>query len=163
MDTLHEKISRLKKLIKSEDEFDLGPDYHPEVNAFYKDYLKATPGGHFGLGRQFNNEAFIEMSPQKEKMGKKPTVHLDWLSSWEKGSGAGTRAMQMLTNLADKHGVHMKLMVGSGPGGLKTSPVPQLKKFYKKHGFETEGANKRTSRNMSREPQKPLMEYAKEE
>lgn len=52
-----------------------------------------------------------------------------------KSRGHGTKALEVLTNLADQHGVTLRLYADS----IGSSPLSQqeLKRWYRKHGFRT--------------------------
>jgi DNA topoisomerase-1 len=70
-------------------------------------------------------------------------VHLSSIITFSpKGKGAGSRALQSLTRLADKHGVTLDGLVKpiDNAGDSETSSLTkdQLHKWYAKHGFERE-------------------------
>jgi hypothetical protein len=72
-------------------------------------------------------------------------IHIHDIVSFEQGSGAGTKALQVLIKLADKHNLSLNL-TAKGYASTKTS---QLKKWYKKFNFEHDEAG---SQEMTRKP-----------
>lgn len=109
----------------------------PAALKFMEEFHAATE--HNGiddrLGRVHANEALIAAEPMPEFWHAHPTVHVGWLQALQEGHGAGTRAMQFVTQLADKHGVRLELSAGSNRGGFNTAPKKFLRSFYAKHGF----------------------------
>jgi hypothetical protein len=109
----------------------------PAALKFMEEFHAATE--HNGiddrLGRVHANESLIAAEPMPEFWHAHPTVHVGWLQALQEGHGAGTRAMQFVTQLADKHGVRLELSAGSNRGGFNTAPKKFLRTFYAKHGF----------------------------
>lgn len=67
-----------------------------------------------------------------------PNVRISAIASLgERGKGAGSRALQQITALADRHGVTLEL--GAKPfrvgGSGKRLTAAQLKRWYARHGF----------------------------
>lgn len=83
--------------------------------------------------------ATVHVSPHSDG------IHIHDIRSLDQGSGAGTEALKHLTNLADKHGVPLDLHAH----GYANTKTTQLKKWYKKHGFES---GKGSGDYMTREP-----------
>lgn len=87
------------------------------------------------------------------------TVHISWLntdpaaSGKTRGTGLGSYMLKKLTGLADTHGVKLTLAAARAPGMSKSIglSVPQLKKWYGRHGF-VEGRG--GAGWMERDPQK---------
>jgi hypothetical protein len=70
-------------------------------------------------------------------------IHLHDISSHKPKSGAGTKALKHLTSLADKHNVPISghaSAYSKEDGHIKSDSG--LKKWYKKHGFETKDSGK---------------------
>jgi len=80
-----------------------------------------------------NNEAAVELSRTSNG------IRLHAIRSFAPKSGAGTRAMQVVMNVADKHGFTItgtaKPFDTGQKGTLKSAP---LKQWYKKLGFEVD-------------------------
>lgn len=87
--------------------------------------------------RVVNNEAVVELRPMGDVMW------LDWINAFNPGSGAGARTLDWLVDLANRHGVTLKLFshsmnedsVSGREGGLNQA---QLDAFYKSRGFSRE-------------------------
>lgn len=72
-------------------------------------------------------------------------IHIHDIQSHSPGSGAGTKALEHLKDLADKHAVKLHI----NAKGYAVTKTSQLKKWYKKHGFTHDSNN---SESMTREP-----------
>lgn len=71
-----------------------------------------------------------------------PVVYVEWVMALNHGKklGEGSRTMEWVCALADKHGVKLRLHAGNqGQGGMKTLGVRVLLRFYKRYGFKQEG------------------------
>jgi len=93
----------------------------------------------------FNNRARIIGNAHVELFHDGDGVTIKDIQSHEQGSGAGTRALQYLVKLSDKHKVPLNLYA-KGYASTKTS---QLKNWYKKHGFEPDDDG---AQEMTRKP-----------
>lgn len=83
-------------------------------------------------------------------------IRLNSILAVERNQGAGTRAMNLLTQLADKHKVKMQL--GAKPFGKLDDALDkrQLIKFYQKFGFVRKPyllQSEKLSNQMIREPE----------
>lgn len=85
------------------------------------------------------------------------TVHVESIRADQPGQGAGTQAMQQLTQLADKHGVKLTLdAVPLKPAeGEAAIPAEKLQDFYKSQGFNSTEGGLVEGRAMVREPTAP--------
>jgi GGDEF domain-containing protein len=117
---------------------------------FIRDYKAATHPNPFTHRSRVTNESWIEAEPWN---GGILLNFINTLPSDEgtpnagKRTGAGSRALRMLTDIADKNGVTMYLHAKKvGPNGLSTA---QLKKWYQRNGFKA----LRGSDQLVREPQ----------
>lgn len=111
----------------------LGTFVGKQKSKAFMDDLHATTSEHpFNPNmRIVNNSATVHISPNLDG-----SVHLHDIMSLHPRSGAGTEALQHLTNLADKHGVAI-----SGTAKAYTDhqgrigKSSRLKSWYQKHGF----------------------------
>lgn len=76
-------------------------------------------------------DAHVHVSPMNG------SIHIHDIKSYKQGSGAGTEALKHLTSLADKHKVNLHL----NAQGYENTKSSQLKKWYKRHGFEHDSKN----------------------
>lgn len=99
---------------------------------FMKELWKTTFGNPFDpRERVVNNESAVTMK-YNPNFGEN-RLSLNLVRSFEKGKGAGGRAMDFITKLADKHKMEVQIDVKPvGKGGLGTA---KLMKFYAKFGF----------------------------
>lgn len=92
--------------------------------------------------------AAIEVAPRGGKL------RLKSVRSTEKGTGAGTKALNAVLAIADKHGVEMEL-TASPYGDEKTRlDKDQLVEWYKRHDFEDEEGRDPALGYMVRKPKK---------
>lgn len=123
----------------------------PNVEAFMNEYFDATADHPFSRNaRVFNNIATMEVSP----FG--PGVHISDVLAVEEGKGAGNEAMQFLCALADKHGVTLDLTAkgyGERAGRMGTK---ELRNWYVKFGFVSQGGYEEDGFDMERKPKKTL-------
>ena len=76
-----------------------------------------------------NNGTLIEIKTRAD--GENKIMNLSFISVVNKRQGYGTKTMELLTNIADKHNYSMRLIISSKFGTSKKV----LRKFYKKFGF----------------------------
>jgi predicted peroxiredoxin len=105
------------------------------VNAFMKDVAKSA-----SMRNPINPSELIMFNKVGvELITRGNKVYLQHIRAFEKGKGAGKQAMELLMQLADKHGVEITLCAKSTDrGGMSTS---QLKKWYTKYGFVSDKRN----------------------
>jgi hypothetical protein len=97
-----------------------------------QDLYDATEGNPLGNGRVLNWEVLIHAYPVWG------AIHVSEIRTLlDLGKGAGTRALNLLTALADHNGVDLTLHPKRvGKRGLTTA---QLRQWYKRHGFVSDG------------------------
>ncbi len=108
------------------------PDHHKAagspLDAFMKDFFAGTYSNPFNpRERVLGEDAIIELRPFDDK------IHLSFIRSVERGAGGGSKALDWLCSLADKHGVAMDLDAKPVGKGLNKS---QLIKWYVSRGFD---------------------------
>lgn len=111
---------------------------------FFEELRSNTVENPIGDGRVFRRESLLDVRPQNGK------AIIQWVQALETKKGAGTRAMQFITELADKHGVDLMLFVEplDAKGAIKKRA---LTNFYKKFGFITkDGMMHRKAQNTAR-------------
>jgi hypothetical protein len=107
-----------------------------DVNGFMDELYALTKENPINPAERLtDNLAGIEVSPWGDG------VHIGSVVSYgPKGSGIGTSAMKLVTQLADKHGVTLTAIVSpiknAGSGEGKSLTKAQLHKWYKSQGFE---------------------------
>jgi hypothetical protein len=79
-----------------------------------------------------SNEAAIEVTPAMA-FDDGPALHIAAIRSFAPGTGAGSRALKTITDVADKHGITLDLEA-RGFGDSKLDDI-ELIKWYKRHGF----------------------------
>ena len=79
--------------------------------------------------------AGVELRPDINRIN---TVVLDSIQSFHQGVGAGTYALKMVTNLAEKHGISV---VGKMQKFGKGLSKPKLRAWYVRHGFDVDQFN----------------------
>jgi hypothetical protein len=125
----------------------MNPDETPGARVkqeFDEKNLQDAPAGYLGK-RVGAATAEVYRDP-----GDPNAVHIEKLTADKPGSGAGTAALQHITDLADKHGARVTL--DAVPQGMNKVSTARLKAYYERHGFESDG---RTENSMTREPQGP--------
>lgn len=105
------------------------------LSAFMKDLYKQTQSHPFDDRQRLLGMVGMEVSPWSGM------IHLSSIISYEKkGEGQATKALQKLTEMADKYGVILhgtaKAIPEAGAKNKKSLTTEQLKKWYKKNGFE---------------------------
>jgi len=110
------------------------------LNAFMKEWWSAThPNPIDGSERLigFSKEAWLTVKLKPLWGG----IHIEWMQVIPGGErqGAATKALKVITDLADKHKVPMTL--NAKPVGEPKIPKAKLKALYKKAGFVSEGGD----------------------
>lgn len=83
--------------------------------------------------RDIGGKAFVEVYPYEGQIHVKDITSTSPASFGEQGSGGGSKALRLLTELADKHNIELQLSPqANGPKGLSDD---QLKSWYMRHGF----------------------------
>lgn len=100
----------------------------------------------FGVGDGF---AIIEPKPYDDH------VYLTAFRVTAQGKGIGGAVMKTLTDLADEHGVTLRLVARplDVHAPLKKTPKARLIAFYKRHGFKPDPVYTASSGHMVRTPQ----------
>lgn len=81
--------------------------------------------------RLINGNVGVHVSPTSDG-----NIHIHDIMSYEPRSGAGTKALQHLKALSDKHGVPLEGTASAYTSeGGRIGKSSQLKKWYTKHGF----------------------------
>jgi hypothetical protein len=111
---------------------------------------ETTPNPFYGRERVLGDSAAIEIS---EQWGGDNDILVNSIRSFEKGKGSGSKALTLLTTLADKYGVnlHLDAKPFGDQGGLKKA---DLIKFYKRHGF-VQNQNYATKESLIYRPKRP--------
>jgi SPP1 gp7 family putative phage head morphogenesis protein len=105
------------------------------LGAYMQEYKSKTQQHPFDPRQRLLGNVGMEVSIFDRK------IHLSSIISYgNKGSGEGTKGLNFLKGLADKHGVQIegtaKAIPLAGARNKASLTTPQLKKWYKKHGFE---------------------------
>lgn len=142
----------------------MSADVPAAAEALFLEYWAATHSNGFDwrLGRYVpthwpdrDKGALLILTPMTHAWlgrNRTPVVNVEWLMALNHGKklGEGTRAMQWVITLADKHGVQLRLHAGNqGQRGMRTLPGRTLIRFYKRFGFKQQGPK---SYEMTREP-----------
>ena len=101
------------------------------VSSFMDAFKKHTAENPIGEGRVYRNESLVRLEPFSGG------IHLYWLQALQPKKGAGTRALSLVTTLADVHDVSVTLFASPEPKGKGNISTAALKKFYGAHGFKT--------------------------
>lgn len=98
--------------------------------------------------------AAVELQRQLKEEVKESSVYLAFIKTVEQGIGAGSAALQIICDLADKHNVSIDLTVCAVPHHARNQRRAmnnaQLRKWYARNGFVRTGCS-----DMTRYP-KPL-------
>lgn len=104
------------------------------AHRFMEEWYEMTTGNPIGNGRIFCHESLIHVYPVSTAIY---VSEIRTLLDLQKG--AGHRALAMLCGLADLHSVDLTLVPKRvGKRGLTT---PELRRWYKRHGFVSEGGD----------------------
>jgi len=142
-------MKTFKRFIKENTVIKLGSRLtHPGVAGFMDELGKTSHQHPFNHNEKLIGNASVHVSPHGDG------IHLHDIHSFEPKSGAGTAALKHLTSLADKHGVSIsgvaKAYMDNRSGKIADSS--QLKSWYGKHGFSSNGGNRRDGYDISYEP-----------
>lgn len=100
-----------------------------------------------GRGRAYDSAVEVLLYDEIEGFELVPEeIYLDRIKATALRQGFGTRAMQMLTGLADKHGIHLLLHAQADHTREGVPSTSDLVDFYKKHGFFKCGSNNMMTR-----------------
>jgi hypothetical protein len=120
------------------------------VEAFMNEYYEATSDHPFSRNaRVFNNTSALEVRPFGNG------VHISDVLALEKRKGAGKQAMQFLCVLADKHAVTLDLTAKAyldKRSSPETMGTKELKNWYVKLGFVSQGGSDLDGYDMERKP-----------
>jgi len=108
------------------------------VDGFFKDLYDSTQEHPFNSRERLYGMVGIHASPSGGG------VHLhDIVNYGESGQGHGTRTLQHLKSLADKHGITISGIAKAYSNNPKhITKTKALVGWYKKHGFEAGSGNK---------------------
>lgn len=114
------------------------------------EFNRMTKSNPMGRGRLFDGVS-IELAPFDGKIHLSDIVALD-----AKSEGKGTKALKMLTDLADRHNV----MITGTAKGYSDDPrhinsSGRLKQWYTKHGFTVTGGSEDEGFEMFYKPTRP--------
>jgi hypothetical protein len=104
-----------------------------KAEAFLKDFHADSQEHPFHHSARILHNAVVHLSKDGNE------VHMHDIQSVAPRSGAGTKALKHLTNLADKHGVKINLYAkaySNSPDHIRSTG--KLMKWYKKNGFQHE-------------------------
>ena len=119
----------------------------PELLAYMEDFRAGTQPNPLGArDRVWGGEVLVEIRPFDKR------IHISDIMSLHRGQGYGSKALQWLCSLADKHGVAMSLTPSAfGSENAQELDDEQLKAWYTRHGFKPHRGSL-----MVREPQTTL-------
>jgi hypothetical protein len=108
----------------------------PGMLAFWKEYREGTRELAKGSGwahSLHDNAVILDLRMDSTQRA----IHIVEIKAVDKGTGAGNRAMQFLTRLADRHDVTLTLVAQRlGKDGMKQG---DLVRWYRRHGFQRRG------------------------
>lgn len=116
----------------------------PAVTAFMNEYEGDTHPHPFMRGSRFLNTQtggdpggdFAMLDMRAAPYEQKPTVHLSSIMALEPGKGQGKQGLKYVTDLADKHGVHLTGHAKQfGNSQSPTLSTAKLKQWYARNGF----------------------------
>ena len=116
----------------------------PAVTAFMNEYEGDTHPHPFMRGSRFLNTQtggdpggdFAMLDMRAAPYEQKPTVHLSSIMALEPGKGQGKQGLKYVTDLADKHGVHLTGHAKQfGNSQVPTLSTAKLKQWYARNGF----------------------------
>lgn len=96
-----------------------------KIKAFLKDLDTSSQNNPFNNKTHVIGNAEVHVSPDTDG------IHIHDIRSFEQGSGAGTKALEHLIKLADKHSLKLNLIAK----GYASTSTSQLQKWYKRYGF----------------------------
>lgn len=106
-----------------------------KTTAFINDFFANTTQHAFSnKTRIVNNQAAVEISPQEGQIHIHDIQSFAPASFGEQGTGGGRKALRLLTDLADKHGVELNLT--SQAYSEKGLSDDQLHSWYARNGFK---------------------------
>lgn len=106
-----------------------------KTTAFINDFFANTSQHAFSnKTRIVNNQAAVEISPQEGQIHIHDIQSFAPASFGEQGTGGGRKALRLLTDLADKHGVELNLT--SQAYSEKGLSDDQLHSWYARNGFK---------------------------
>lgn len=104
--------------------------HDPALDAFMADYRQGTWANPINpRERVLAEDAIMEVRPFDGR------IHLSFIRAVEKGQGGGSKGLDFLCALADKHGVEMDLEPEKVGQGLSNA---ELKKWYQSRGFKSQ-------------------------
>lgn len=121
------KMARLLKTGVNENVIKLGSKSSPGLQAFMADYVENTSEHPINHRARLLNNAAMEVSAFDGM------IHISDILALQPGGGRA--ALELLCNLADKHGVKMSLTAKSYDTQRATLDTSQLKAWYERHGF----------------------------
>lgn len=106
-----------------------------KTQSYIADFFAVTQAHPFNpRARVIGDKAFVELAPYEGQIHVKDITSLNPATFGEQGSGGGSKAIRLLTELADKHGVELTLTPqANGPKGLSDE---QLHSWYTRNGFK---------------------------
>jgi hypothetical protein len=106
-----------------------------KIDSFLNDYHKSTEAHPWdNKTRLVNGEAALQVSPQDGQIHIHDILSFAPATYNNQGLGGGSKALRLLTNLADKHGVELNLTPQAYSNkGLSDE---QLHAWYSRHGFK---------------------------
>lgn len=125
--THYPKMARLLKSGVNENVIKLGSKSSPGLQAFMADYEENTSE------HPINHRARLVQGAAMEVRPFDGMIHISDIMSLKQGGGR--EALELLCNLADKHGVKMGLTAKSYQSQRPGLDTNQLKAWYERHGF----------------------------
>lgn len=115
--------------------------------SFLRDYHDTTSPHPFSRGHRLFGHASLEVSDFNGK------IRLHDVQTHVPRSGAGTAALKHLTGLADKHGVAIHATAKAySKDPTHVNKTDDLKKWYRKHGFQVERGTSKTGYDIRYDP-----------
>ena len=135
----------------------LDPDASASISEFLDEWIEGTESNPISP-----DERLVD---QKAAVSLRPfggVIWLDSIRSFDKGTGGGSQALKFVLELADLHGVTLKLTAKPFDTGGSELDFKSLVHWYQRNGFITERTDEgyEPSSVMQREPRNPDVDVA---
>lgn len=120
---------------------DIGGKGSSPADVFIDELYSISEENPFNPKKRVIGSTSVEVSKHKTD-----EIHISDIQSYERGDGS--KALQIICDLADKHGVTMSLFASS----YGNVPVEKLVEWYTRYGFVVKSNNDKESVKMIRSP-----------
>ena len=113
------------------------------TTSFFEELHSAYPINPLMPYERIIGEAVVELQYPPKWKDQEASVYLAFIKTLNQGSGAGSAAMRVICELADKHRIAVDLFVFAIPNHARNSKLAlknsDLRKWYGRYGFIKDG------------------------